>query len=431
MRILYLSQLVPYPIDAGPKVRSYHVLQYLAQAGYDVTLVAFRRESDDETAVSHLSQFCQAVHTVPMRRSLLKDVWHLGRSLLTNQPFLIARDGVAEMYTLIQKLVRANSFDAIHADQLWMAQYALAAREASKDHFSPALILDQHNAVYRIPERLAQSTRNLAKKWLLQHETRKMREYEQSICQKFDQVVWVTTEDHAAVFGKTSLTNGVPILEHRCKETHHSVIPICVDVTRKQVVTRRPTPHRITFLGGLHWPPNAEGVVWFAQEVWPQIIAQCPSASLTIIGKEPPSALVGRSQQNANIEVTGYIDNLEHYLQETAVFIVPLHAGGGMRVKILDAWSWGLPIVSTTIGAEGIHYQNGIDILIADGADHFAQAVLDLLTDSERAAKVGENGRFTAKTQYSWHQIYSAWQAVYQEKEVVLSHPPTKSLYDH
>ena len=411
MCILYLSQLIPYPIDAGPKVRSYHVLQYLAQTGYEVTLVAFRRESDGETAVSHLHQFCTAIHTAPMRRSPLKDGWHLGRSLLTNQPFLIARDSVAAMHHLIKRLVQEHSFDAIHADQLWMAQYALAAWEANNGRFSPTLILDQHNAVYLIPQRLAQSTGNLAKKWLLKREASVLQRYEQAVCQQFDHVVWVTEEDREAVFGNQSSVFSKQLAVNS-GETRHSVIPICVDVAEKQVVERRPNAHRVTFLGGLHWPPNAEGIVWFAQEVWPQVIAQCPNACLTIIGKNPPAELATSHQPPTTIDITGYVTDLEPYLQETAVFIVPLHAGGGMRVKILDAWSWGLPIVSTTIGAEGICYEDGADMLLADEADTFAQAVVSLLQDSDWAAAVGRNGRLTVETHYDWRKIYPAWDAV-------------------
>jgi hypothetical protein len=155
MKILFLSQLVPYPIDAGPKARSYHVLQYLAEAGHDVTLAAFRRQNDKEEAIKHLDQFCSAVHTVLLRRSRFQNVFSLITSQINGTPFLIQRDDVAEMHNLSQGLFAQQSFDAIHADQLWMAQYALAIKSKFKPSKRPQLILDQHNAVFLIPQRLA------------------------------------------------------------------------------------------------------------------------------------------------------------------------------------------------------------------------------------------------------------------------------------
>jgi glycosyltransferase involved in cell wall biosynthesis len=166
-------------------------------------------------------------------------------------------------------------------------------------------------------------------------------------------------------------------------------------------------------LGGLHWPPNAEGITWFAREVWPQIHQAVPDALFTVIGKEPPEALNQLSLPN--LEVTGYVEDVLPYLQETAVFIVPLHAGGGMRVKIVDGWSWGLPIVSTTIGAEGIGYTDGRDLLIADTADTFAQSTIRLLQEPGIAAELGGNGRATLEAHYDWRVVYKGWDDIYKK----------------
>ncbi|HRQ40400.1 MAG TPA: glycosyltransferase family 4 protein [Chloroflexota bacterium] len=398
MRILFLSQLIPYPADAGPKVRIYHVLQYLAEAGHEVTLVAFQRENDAQAHIDHVGQYCQAVHTVLMRRSRFKDMWYLGTSLLRQRPFLIARDTVADMHALIRTLVAQNDFDAVHADQLWMAQYALTAKAAD-----PKLktVLDQHNAVYLVPQRLADESGNPLLRFILRQESRHMARFEVETCQQFDQVVWVTAEDKTAVSQAARAAAKIT----------GSVIPICVDPNAKPVVKRADSAGRVTFLGGLHWPPNAAGIVWFAREVWPHILREAPTARLTVIGKNPPAEL---SQPGlVNVEVTGYVADVMPYLQETAVFIVPLHAGGGMRVKIVDGWSWGLPIVSTTIGAEGITYTHGQDILIADDAAAFAQATLQLLQQPERAGQLALAGRQTLESYYDWHKIYPQWAEIY------------------
>lgn len=401
MRILYLSQLVPYPPDAGPKVRSYHVLQYLASAGHAVTLVAFSRPSDKPEYITHLQELCAEVHTVPMTRSRIKDVWHLGRSLLQGQPFLIVRDYEPAMYQLLHELLTQKRYDVMHADQLWMAQYALTAQNyAKRQGVQPRLILDQHNAVYLIPERMAAGNANPLVRLLLRQEARAMRRYEERTCRQFDRVVWVTDEDRRALARDPANAPG------------DVTIPICIDTQEKKAVARRPYPQRVIFLGGLHWPPNTEGIVWFAREVWPRIHAAAPEAVLTVIGKSPPGALQNPEAPIPNLDVTGYVADVAPYLAETAVFVVPLHAGGGMRVKIIDAWSWALPVVSTSIGAEGLQYQDGTNLLIADDAGSFAAAVLRLLQEPELANRIASAGRLTAETCYDWRQIYTAWNEV-------------------
>lgn len=428
MRILFLSQVLPYPLDAGPKVRSYHTLQYLAQT-HDVTLVTFVRSTDSADAVAHLRRLCEAVYTVPMARSRLLDVWHLAKSLFRHEPFLITRDWVPAMATQILTLLqRASPFDAIHADQLWMAPYALEAQhaDASRGHH-PVLVLDQHNAVFQIPRRLAQHERNPIKRGLLQREARVLQQLEPQMCSQFDHVVWVTGEDRDAVHLRShqqnAPTNG-RYPQTTAAATHSSIIPICVDTREQKRIRRHPDARRVTFLGGLHWPPNAEGVIWFAREVWPHVHAAVPDAVLTIIGKNPPGSLVTAGYEDAGIDVTGYVADLTPYLVDTAVCIVPLHAGGGMRVKILDAWSWGLPVVSTSIGAEGIQAEHENDILLVDSAGEFAQAVIRVLADTVVADRLAAGGRHTVETQYDWRRVYRAWDEVYR----AFDQPPLRPI---
>ncbi len=155
-------------------------------------------------------------------------------------------------------------------------------------------------------------------------------------------------------------------------------------------------------------------MAWFYREVWPQVSAACPGSILTVIGKHPPKALAAASEEDNTLEVTGYVDDPISYLAETAVFIVPLHAGGGMRVKILDAWAWRLPIVSTTIGAEGLSYEAGRDVLLADNADDFSQAVLQVLSQPDLASSLSQKGRETVEKLYNWRTVYSEWDQIYR-----------------
>ena len=414
-RILFLTQVLPYPLDAGPKIRAYYTLRHLSRQ-HEVTLLSFVRPGDPSGAIEHLQEFCQAVHTVPLRRSRARDAYHLLRSLATNTPFLIARDWVPEMAARISDFgFRIWDFDFVHADQLWMAPYALLARDMRYAISDTRLVLDQHNAVYLIPKRLAEREGNPLKRALLELEWRKLARYEAQTCQRFHHVVWVTEQDQEAVSSQQSAVSNT---HHASRFTFYvsrnTVIPICVDPAAQPVIPRCPDAHRVTFLGGMHWPPNAEGLLWFTRHVWPRVQEAVPGACLTVIGKNPPAAIRNPQSAIRNVEVTGYMDDPTPYLAETAAFIVPLHAGGGMRVKILDAWCWGLPVVTTPVGAEGIRVQDGENAFLADTPDAFAQAVVRVLREPGLAARLASGGRRTVEAHYDWRKVYRAWDEVYQ-----------------
>ncbi len=416
MRILFLAQILPYPLDAGPKLRAYYTLRHLATR-HAITLVSFVRDSDRPEAIAHLEQFCERVVTVPMRRSRWRDGLALGRSLATGEPFLITRDWVPEMAERLTELVSATShfplltshFDFIHADQLWMAPYALAARaEAERRGYRPRLILDQHNAVHLIPRRLADGTRNPLLHLWLTIEANRMARYESGVCGQFDHVVWVTAEDRDAVRQLQNSDFRLPI----------STIPICTDPQTIAPISRRPeaSPRQVMFLGGMHWPPNGDGVLWFAREVWPKVRELVPEACFLAVGKNPPRELQSRrGSLHQSIRAPGYVDDPRECWKASGVFVVPLRAGGGMRVKILDAWARGMPVVSTTIGAEGIAYRAGEDLLIADTPQEFAEAVAGVLTDGDLARRLAAAGRATVERQYDWRFIYKAWDDVYAD----------------
>lgn len=412
MKILFLTQVLPYPLDAGPKMRAYYTLRHLG-VRHEMTLLSFVRDSDSPEALEHLRSEipCRALHTVPMARSLWRNVWDLGRSLLSPTPFLISRDWDAAMAGKLAELVAAERFDVIHADQLWMAPYALYAQQLYADGQKPLTVLDQHNALFQIPRRLAQHESNPLKRLFWQLEAFKMARYEWPICDQFDQVVWVSEEDRAAVAAQKAKERGTSDASETSQELDR-VIPICVDPTRRTVIPRQADARRVTFLGGLHWPPNSQGVLWFVRQVWPQINQAVPNAQLTLIGKGAPKALKAACRAYNNIELTGYVADIQPYLAETGAFIVPILAGGGMRVKILDAWCWGMPIVSTPLGAEGFHLKDGQNILLADTPQAFAQHVVRLLQEPSLGTQLAAGGREAIKRYYDWRTVYEKWDEV-------------------
>ena len=142
--------------------------------------------------------------------------------------------------------------------------------------------------------------------------------------------------------------------------------------------------------------------------------AEVPEARLVVIGKKPPPAVQALATEGGRgVTVTGYVDDPGPYLADTAAFIVPLHAGGGMRVKIVDAWRWGVPIVSTTIGAEGIDVRDGENMLVADTAEAFARAVIRLLQEPALGERLRDSGRRWVQEHYDWRTVYGRWDGVY------------------
>jgi len=410
---------LPWPLDAGPKVRAYYVLRYLVQH-HDVTLISFVRQTDTPAAIDHLRALCSDVRPVEMQRSKMLDVRFLAQSLVSSTPFLIQRDHRNEMNRVLDETIRSaeaqgKPFDAVHADQSWMAPYALYAQQVANAVHKPITVLDQHNAVYLITERMGEQESNPLKRALLSLEARKMARWEVETCRHFDHVAWVTPQDLAAVQEKANATQ--PELTIR----NSGILPICGDPEAVTPLQCTPDAHRVTFLGGLHYPPNAHGILWYARHAFPRVLENFPDAVLTVIGKQPPGELMTLGIPEANLEVTGYVDDPTPWLQETAVFVVPLLAGGGMRVKIIDGWVWGLPIVSTTIGAEGIQLVDGENILLADTPELLADATVRLLQDRTLRQQVAKAGRAWVLEKYNWRTTYRGWDAIYARGAVEIA----------
>jgi glycosyltransferase involved in cell wall biosynthesis len=395
-RVLVLTELLPYPLISGAKIRAYYVLQQLASY-HQVTLLSFVRTEDRPGDVAHLSSFLEGVHTVPMQRSWPRNARAALVSLLTGRPVIIAREEIGAMRHKLVELLAAVPFDIVHADQIPMAQYGLLAQCGNVKR-----LLDQHNATFQIVARLARNEPRWWRRLLLLREAQAFVQYEVDVCRRFDHVTFVTGEDRQALLAH---------MPDRALEARSTVIPICVD-TDAPPVAPVPAPFRVTHVGTMYWPPNVEGLLWFWEEVWPRIRARVPHARLTLIGKNPPAQLRALDARS-DVDVPGYVEDLTPYLAETAVFVVPLHAAGGMRVKIVDAWCWGVPIVSTTIGAEGIAVRQGENILIADAPDQFAGRVVQVLDDPALQAQLRANGRSWVEAQYDWRRVYGAWDDVY------------------
>ena len=398
MNILLLTQVVPYPPDSGPKIKTYHLLQHLA-AHHQVTLVTFTRNAQEEQDADALRSICAAVHTVTLRRSRVHDVIGLGRSVISKRPWIIERDDNKKMRQVLAEIVQqaknaGEPFDLVHADQLNMAQFA--------EPLALPRLLDQHNAVWTVFKRLALSERSPVR-LLWEREWRLLKRYEGQICQDFEAVTTVSEEDRQALIEAI----GAP--------REMTIIPIAVDAEAEQPIPRAPNSRGIISLATMMWPPNIDGVTWFAHEIYPLIKQQIDGTRFFVVGQRPVAEVRALPEEDSTIEVTGYVPNPTPYIANSACLIVPLRSGGGMRVKILEALARGIPIVSTTIGYEGINLTPGKHLLVADTPTAFAEAVVRLIQDPALGMKIAEAGRQRLLELYDWRAVCPAMDAVYEQ----------------
>jgi glycosyltransferase involved in cell wall biosynthesis len=195
-----------------------------------------------------------------------------------------------------------------------------------------------------------------------------------------------------------------------------SVIPIAVDTRQIGPVQRVENSLNILTMGTLYYPPNADGIRWFIQQVFPLIREKLPSVKLTIIGKNPPTDFLKLSaDKDSGIITTGFVPDLDPYFAESAVTVVPVRAGGGMRVRILEAFARAAPVVTTTVGLEGIDALPGKDVLVADSPDDFAGSVIKLLQNEELRQRLSMNGRCLVEQKYDWKVVLRELDRVYQD----------------
>lgn len=375
MRILMLTQVVVYPADAGPKIKTLQVLRYLA-AHHEVVYCTFVRSSKEAQDAEKLREICCRVSTVPIKRSKISDARFLLESLLSGDSFILRRDVRAAMQDIVRQLLREEHIDVLHVDQLNMMRFV-------PPDWAGTVILDEHNAVWQVVDRLRKGTRNPILRLFLGREVRLIRKYEGMACRRAKTVLAVSEQDRHAL--RDVADESVPI----------ELVPITVDAQRFEALyaARNPQPDHLFTIGTLFWPPNSEGVIWWLREGYKHLHDLCPDVIYDVVGARPPHTLQVLAEHSPGVRLHGYVVDAEPFWKSAAVLAVPLLSGGGVRVKILEAMAMGVPVVSTTIGSEGLAVQHSVHLLVADTPEDFARACAKLLQDKELAQRLAKNAR--------------------------------------
>ncbi len=385
MRILFITETVPFPLDSGGRIKTYHSLRMLAGA-HDVRVHAFIRDEAQRAHLPHLDALGVAttLHLVP--RSLLREAWFALRSL-AGAPYSVGRHFDGTVCGRVVAAAQAWAPDLVYCDHLSMAEYAL--------RLNVPMVYDAHNVEYAILERFARTRQNPLARAGAEIEWRRVRAYERDVCRRSQLVLVVSDVDRAVLAGLA----GAP--------ARFATVPIAVEGTGVTPIRELTSEPHVLFLGGLHWPPNADALLTFVRDMWPRVLAHRPDATLTSIGRDDHPAAVECRAAPA-VTLAGWVPDIGPFVQQSRVLVVPMRAGSGMRVKILEAMARGVPVVSTAVGCEGIDVEAGRHLLVEDDPARFADAVVRVLADDALARLLASEARALVMARYDVAAVSSA-----------------------
>jgi len=385
MRILNITNHVPYPMTSGASLRSYNILRRLVR-DHDVYLAAFRSTGEDADGLTHLRQLCREVVTARYRS--LKEGMQFGKGLMAlvnGEPLELRLAFSDELARGIQELAARIDFDIVQLEHGSMGMYleALPPRLRKRAVWVLHDIdFDKFMQIARIEKR----TGGKVRAWL---HARMMRRWQPRFASAFGYCVTMSEADRALLLS-----------------ADHS---LRVDVSPNGVDTNqyRPLPEvdsaDILFVGNMGYPPNIDAAVRFCRDVLPMIRGRVAAAKLWIVGIDPAASV--RQLAGDGVVVTGGVPDVTPFYQRSRICVVPVRAGSGTRLKILEAMALGRPVVSTSIGCEGLGALDGEHLLIADDSPSFAEHAVKLLTHQELRARIAAKARQFVVASYDWDII--------------------------
>jgi glycosyltransferase involved in cell wall biosynthesis len=388
MKILWIKADFLYPLDSGGKIRTFQMLKEL-NSRHDITYLALSSPNDAELAKNHAASYSSKqvwVDNESQAKSGLKFYAALLNNLIfSHLPYVIEKYKSESAIRSIAAVEKESQFDLVVSDFLSMSTNIIDAR-VSPDK----LLLFQHNVESQIWKRQFETAGNRIIKAYMYIQWKRYDRFEREMCARFKGVVAVSEDDADRFVNEFHLKN---ILGY---------VPTGVDLEYFSDVFRSPERGHLVFLGSMDWRPNIEGIIEFVASVYPLVKAAYPSARLTIIGRNPSHTVTALQDEDPSITVTGTVEDVRPYLGKGAVSVVPLRVGGGTRIKIFESMAMGLPVVSTTTGAEGLPVIDGVNICIADDHVTFANQIVNLLNDETYSKLIGESGKMMVADKFSW-----------------------------
>ena len=388
MRILWLKTELLHPVDKGGRIRTYYMLRELKR-DHQVTYLTLDDGQAAEDARVRATEYCHELITIPHQtRAKFTPGFYLelAQNLVSPLPYFMQKYKSAAMRSEIAKRTAGGEFDVMVCDFL-MSSINVPARVDC-----PA-VLFQHNIEAMIWKRHFEVQRNPLKKAYLYGQWRKAVAYERAASRRFDYVVTVSVDDR-------EMTRR----EYGVETVGEVATGVDTDYFRPHGTEQR-EPHNLVFTGSMDWLPNEDAIRYFTEQIMPRVKASVPEATLTVVGRNPYPSLLELSRRDSSIIVTGRVEDVRPYMERASAYVVPLRIGGGTRLKIYEAMAMEKPIVSTTIGAEGLPVRDGHELLLADSPEAFAAEVVRVLKDESFARELGGRAAAVVRERFGWARV--------------------------
>jgi sugar transferase (PEP-CTERM/EpsH1 system associated) len=382
MRVLWVLGEVPIPADSGARLRILGLLKPLA-AQHEVTTAVLDPGPAGQTSLRELERICDRVAVLPWRGRLRGARVAAGAALnlLSPYPYSVARYCTLATERRLSELV-GMPFDVIQSENIGFHRYLCAPASGPR-------ILATHNVEADVWRQRSRLSRGPLLSAYLTHQAIKMARYESWLVKRYDYATAVTEGDAARLRS-----------EYGCADV--AVVPNGVDTDYFRPTGESPEPGLVVFTGAMDYEPNDDAVRYFLTRVWPALLQRHPRARFLVVGRRPASSLRELAASLPSVEVTGQVPDVRPYLARASVIAVPLRIGGGSRLKILEAMAMAKPVISTSIGAEGLCLDPARHIRIADTPTAFIEETCRLLDGDEAGAALGQTGRLYAEEHCGW-----------------------------
>jgi glycosyltransferase involved in cell wall biosynthesis len=386
MRILYLSVAFPLPVNNGHRMRIWSVLEGLQAEGHKITFFTFAEENDLKVDLAPLRALCSRVECVPMqlkRLSASTDYFSRLKSMFDRRPYATLRFISPEMRALIEKSLRDEKPDAIICDTVYSA--------ANLPETKIPLIVNSPDVEHLILKRYISFEANPIKRLYVSMEMQKVKRWETQVCRRAKICMACSEHDREVLAGLAPNTSAV-------------FLPNVVD-TESYVPNFESHGSALLFQGGMDWFPNPDAVDFFSTQILPLIHKSVPEAVFVAAGRNPSPEMVTRYSNMPGVNLTGTVPDMRPYLEDAALCVVPLRIGSGTRLKILESAAAGKAIVSTRLGAEGLDFADGEEIVLADSPQDFSAAVVDLLQNVSKRRTLAIAARKRVVERYSYANL--------------------------
>lgn len=387
MRILQLCNKPPFPPVDGGTAAMNSITQGLLSANCSVKVLSFSSEKHPVVASKIPEEYLRKTNFEAVNTNLRVNPFQALFCLLSGESYHIKRFIDKNFENKLIETLKKSTFDIIHLESLYLTPYVDTIRKYSNGK----IILRAHNIEHLIWKRIAKTEKNPLKSKYLKHLSLTLREYELKHLNHYDGIVCISPNDklffEQAGYRKPIIT-----------------IPFGIEL--QQTPNNFPIEKNSLYhLASMDWMPNVESIEWFMEKIWPSVKEKIPQVKLYLAGRKMPEKFFKYQEKDANVFISGEIDNISHFIQSKQINIVPLLSGSGIRIKILEAMSMKKVVISTTVGAEGIQYTNGENLLIADTPEDFVSQIEKCINNHSLCDTLGENAYQLIKEKYSIEKL--------------------------